>query len=149
MKMCKMNYFSLFWKSYLVLFLTFIIAHRLYVAPLVQEAVVQRCKRTTKSFHLMKIRAKSVEICAKSLKPSRNPCKSEQTTENMNKNGAQRRPKEHEELLFRRSEFFLGHVWENSGKNPSHPQKLACSLLHHHRFRDFLILFQEFLELHL
>ena len=25
MKMCKLNYFSLFWKSYLVLFLTFII----------------------------------------------------------------------------------------------------------------------------
>ena len=35
MKMCKMNYFSLFWKSYLVLFLTFITALRFYVAPLV------------------------------------------------------------------------------------------------------------------
>jgi len=35
MKMCKMNYFSLFWKSYLVLFLTFITALWFYVAPLV------------------------------------------------------------------------------------------------------------------
>jgi len=35
MKMCKMNYFSLFWKSYLVLFLTFITALRFYAAPLV------------------------------------------------------------------------------------------------------------------
>jgi len=48
------------------------------------------------------------------------------------------RPKEHEELLFWKSEFFLGHVWEKLGKNPSHPQKFACSLLHHHRYRDFL-----------
>jgi len=23
--------------------------------------------------------------------------------------------------------IFLGQVWENSGKNPSHPQKFACS----------------------
>jgi len=37
MKMCKMKFFSLFWKSYLVLFLTFIIALRFYVAPLVCE----------------------------------------------------------------------------------------------------------------
>ena len=33
MKMCKMNYFSLFCKSYLVLFLTFIMAFRFYAAP--------------------------------------------------------------------------------------------------------------------
>jgi len=35
---------------------------------------------------------------------------------------------------------FFGYVWENSGKNPSHPEKIACSftyVLHHHRFRDF------------
>jgi len=35
MKMCKMNYISLFCKSYLVLFLTFITALRFYAAPLV------------------------------------------------------------------------------------------------------------------
>jgi len=35
MKMCKMIYFSLFWKSYLVLFLTFITALRFYAAPMV------------------------------------------------------------------------------------------------------------------
>jgi len=35
MKMCEMNYFSLFWKSYLVLFLTFITALQFYAAPLV------------------------------------------------------------------------------------------------------------------
>jgi len=35
MKVCKMNYFSLFWKSYLVLLLTFIAALLFYAAPLV------------------------------------------------------------------------------------------------------------------
>jgi len=35
MKMYKMTYFSLFWKSYLVVFLTFITAFRFYAAPLV------------------------------------------------------------------------------------------------------------------
>jgi len=35
MKMFKMNYFSLFWNLYLVLFLTLIIALRFYAAPLV------------------------------------------------------------------------------------------------------------------
>jgi len=35
MKMCKMNYFSSFWKSYLVLVLTFITALRFYATPLV------------------------------------------------------------------------------------------------------------------
>jgi len=34
MKMREMNYFSLFWKPYLILFLTFITALRLYAAPL-------------------------------------------------------------------------------------------------------------------
>jgi len=33
MKMCKMNYFSLFCKSYLVLILTLIMALRYYAAP--------------------------------------------------------------------------------------------------------------------
>ena len=53
MKMCKMNYFSLFWKSYLVLFLTFITALRFYAAPLVQEAGMR-----TNSFDLVKFREK-------------------------------------------------------------------------------------------
>jgi len=35
MKMFKMNYFSSFWKSYLVLFLTFITALQFYAARLV------------------------------------------------------------------------------------------------------------------
>ena len=38
MKMCKMTYLSFFWKSYLILFSTFIIVLRFYAAPLVQEA---------------------------------------------------------------------------------------------------------------
>jgi len=63
MNMCKMNYFRLFWKSYFVLFLTFITALRFYAAPLVQEAGVR-----TNSFDLVNIREKSVEIWAKSQK---------------------------------------------------------------------------------
>jgi len=58
--MCKMNYFSLFWKSYLVLFLTFITALQSYAVPLVQDAGVR-----TNSFDLVKIMEKSVEIWAK------------------------------------------------------------------------------------
>jgi len=57
MKMCKMNYFILFWKSYLLLFLTLITAFRFYAAPLVQEVGVR-----TNSSDLVKIREKSVEI---------------------------------------------------------------------------------------
>ena len=68
MKMCKMKFFSWVWKSYLVLFLTLIITFRFYVAPLVCEAGCRGCKRTLKSFDLVKIREKSVEIWAKSLK---------------------------------------------------------------------------------
>jgi len=34
MKMFEINYFSLFFKSYLVLFLTFFMALRFYAAPL-------------------------------------------------------------------------------------------------------------------
>jgi len=34
MKMCNLNYFSLFWKLSLVLFLTFITALQIYAAPL-------------------------------------------------------------------------------------------------------------------
>jgi len=68
MKMCKIKFFSLFCKSYLVLFLTFIIALRFYVAPLVCEAGCRGCKRAPKCFDLVKIREKSVEIWAKSLK---------------------------------------------------------------------------------
>ena len=63
-----MKYFSLFWKSYLVLFLTFIIALRFYVAPLVYHPGSRGCKRNPKSFDLVKIREKSLEIWAKSLK---------------------------------------------------------------------------------
>jgi len=63
-----MNFFSLFWKSYLVLFLTFIITLRFYVAPLVCEAGCRGCRCTLKSFDLVKILEKSVEIWAKSLK---------------------------------------------------------------------------------
>jgi len=36
---------------------------------------------------------------------------------------------------------FFAQVWENSGKDHSHPQYFARSysyVLHHHRFRDFL-----------
>jgi len=33
MKTCKMNYFSLFYKSHWVIFLTFIMALRFYAAP--------------------------------------------------------------------------------------------------------------------
>jgi len=57
MKMCKMNYFILFWKSYLLLFLTLITAFRFYAAPLVQKVGVR-----TNSSDLVKIREKSVEI---------------------------------------------------------------------------------------
>ena len=45
----------------------------------------------------------------------------------MSKNGVQRRPKDHEEVILE-VEVFLGQVWENSGKNPLLSQKM-CLLL--------------------
>jgi len=56
----------------------------------------------------------------------------------MSKNGVQRRPKDHEEVILE-VEVFLGQVWENSGKNPLLSQKCASYLLHYHRFLDFLV----------
>jgi len=61
----------------------------------------------------------------------------------MSKNEAQNTMK----LFFWWSLFygvFFGQVWEKSGKNPSHPQNLPAPtpcVLHHHIFRDFLVLF--------
>jgi len=52
--MRKRNYFSLFWKSYLVPFLTFITPLRFYAAPLVWEAGMR-----TNSFDLVIIREKT------------------------------------------------------------------------------------------
>ena len=118
MKMRKMKFFSLFWKSYLVLFLTLIIALRCYVAPLVYHA---GCKRAPKSFGLVKIRKKSVEIWAKSLKTFTkslkiwaNPWKYEQEWRTT--------PLKITWRAFVLEVTFYGvffrQVWENSGKNP-------------------------------
>jgi len=65
----------------------------------------------------------------------------------MNKDGTQKKAKN----IFWTSKFFLGQIWVNSGKNPSHSQKFACCLLHHQIFREFLVglLFSGFLELHM
>jgi len=142
-----MKFFSLFWKSYLVLFLTFIIALRFYAAPLVWEAGCRGCKCTPKSFDLVKIReksqgrlGKSVQTFTKSLKIWANSWKFEQEWRPA-------APKITWRAFFLEVTFygdFFGYVSENSGKNASHPEKIACSftcVLHRHRFRDFLVLF--------
>jgi len=56
------------------------------------------CKRTTKSFDLVKIRGNLGEISENFHK----------IPENLSKNSAQRLPKEHEELFFGGQSFFLG-----------------------------------------
>ena len=70
MKMCKMNYFSLFWKSYLVLFLTFTTALRFYATPLVYDPGVR-----TNSCDLVKIRGNLGKISENLHKIPENLCK--------------------------------------------------------------------------
>jgi len=93
------------------------------------------CRRTTKSFDLMKIRGnlgKISENFHKIPENLRKPWKYEQKWRTT-------APKRTWRTFFWRSEFFLGQVRENSNKNLSHSQKYACYLLHYHRFRDFLL----------
>ena len=111
------------------------------------------CKRTPKSFGLVKIwakpleiRAKSGEIWLKSVKTfAKIPENLGKVPENTSKNGAQhlliwkngaqgalnwRNGTQyglHEKIFAHEVvQKFFGQVW-NSGKNLSHPQKLACS----------------------
>ena len=82
-----------------------------------------RWKYIPTSFDLVKIRAKSVEIWAKSLKILSNSRKYEQKWRPT-------APKITWRAFFWMSLFMeshFGQVWENSGKNPLHPQKFGCS----------------------
>ena len=85
------------------------------------------CKRTPKNFELVKIRE--------------NPWKSKQNLlnlgqicenlrkipENTGKYDAQRLQNHMQTFSWRSSKKLFRQVWRNSGKNPSHPQKFACS----------------------
>ena len=114
-----MKFFSLFWKSYLVLFLTFIIALRCYVAPLVYHA---GCKHTHKSFDLVKIRGNLGKISENFHKIPKNLSKSLKMWARMALKMTWR-------AFFLEVTFygaFFRQVWENSGKNPSHPKNLPA-----------------------
>ena len=134
-----MNYFSLFWKSYLVLFSTFITALRFYAAPLVQKAGVR-----TNGFWFAenpgKIRGNLGKISENLHKIPENLSKRLKIWAKMAPNGAQNNIQN----FFFVGHFFMeffGQVTKNSGKDHLHPQNFACSysyVLHHHRFRDLL-----------
>jgi len=65
----------------------------IYVASLMYHPGCRGCKSTPKSFDLVKIPKKSVEIWAKSLKTFTKSLKIWANSWNLNKNGAQRRRK--------------------------------------------------------
>jgi len=83
------------------------------------------CKRTRKSFDLVKIRVKSVEFWEKSLKTFKKSWKSK-VAPNLLWKKLEPRIARRVFLVVTFLELF-GQVWENSGKNPSHPQKFAYS----------------------
>jgi len=109
------------------------VAHRLRNPALDQWCKrwgCRRCKRTPKSFDLLKIRAKSLKIWAKSVKIW---AKSLKIWAKMAPKICRKTSEDH---------FFAGHTtktvgnsctttfWaslENLAKNPLHPQKFACS----------------------
>ena len=103
MKMCKMNYFSLFWKSYLVLFLT--LALRFYVVPLVKEAVVEGVQAHHQKFSFGEICGNLGKISENLHKIPENLSKPLKICAKMALNGAQKNMKS---FCFRGRSFFSG-----------------------------------------
>ena len=91
------------------------------------------------NFDVVKIWAKSLKIWGESADIQAQAVKTHSKLyENTGKNGAQNYTKTffgghpnnslHEKTFEQQvAQKFLGLVWENSGKNPSHPQKFDCS----------------------
>ena len=126
-EMCKMNYFSLFWKSYFVLFLTFIIPLRFHGALLVQEAWVQGVQAHAQVLIWWKSWKNPLKSGQNLWKPSQNPWKSEKTPENMSRNVAQNDMKSLFEGHFF-MEFFSSKIGEFGQK--SFATAKMCLLLH-------------------